>query len=67
MADVDYYALYLKNYLKGDDDPRKDDDEFINGLADSAAEEYERARRAGHTVDGAHELAMAVLLKGLST
>lgn len=67
MADLDYYAMYLKNHLKGEDDPRQDNDEFITGRADAAAEEYERARRAGYTVDGAQELAMAKLLDGLSS
>lgn len=66
MTELDYYALYLKNHLKEDDDPRLDNDEFITGRADAAAEEYERARRVGYTVDGAQELAMARLLNGLS-
>lgn len=66
MVDLDYYALYLKNHLKEAGDPRQDDDDFITGRADAAAGEYERARRAGYGVDGAQELAMAVLLDGLS-
>lgn len=67
MADLDYYALYLKKYLKEQEDPRCTDEAFVSSRADSAAEEYERARRAGYTVDGAQERAMAILLDGLSS
>lgn len=65
MRDLSYYAMYLKNHLKEVGDPRSADDEFITGRADAAAEEFERARRAGYSVDGAQELAMAVLIDGL--
>ena len=67
MVDLDYYALYLKKYLKEQEYPRSADDTFVSNRADAAADEYERARRAGYTVDGAQELAMAILLDGLSS
>lgn len=51
MADLSYYAMYLKNHLKEVGDPRSADDDFITG-------------RAGYSVDGAQELAMTVLLGG---
>lgn len=66
MADLSYYVMYLKNHLKEVGDPRSADDDFITGRADAAAEEFERARRAGYSVDGAQELAMAVLIDGLT-
>ena len=67
MAKVDfnYYALYLKKYLVDNDDPRKDDAEFINDRADLAGQEYESNRLNGLEVFQAEELAMEVLMAGL--
>ena len=67
MAKVDfnYYALYLKKYLVDNDDPRKDDAEFINDRADLAGQEYESNRLNGLEVFQAEELAMEVLMSGL--
>ena len=67
MAKVDfnYYALYLKKYLVDNDDPRKDDAEFINDRADLAGQEYENNRLSGLEVFQAEELAMEVLMAGL--
>ena len=67
MAKVDfnYYALYLKKYLVDNDDPRKDDAEFINDRADLAGLEYESNRLNGLEVFQAEELAMEVLMSGL--
>ena len=38
---------------------------FVQSRADRAAEVYEQARREGHSADGAQELAMADLMRGL--
>ena len=67
MAKVDfnYYALYLKKYLVDNDDPRKDDAEFINDRADLAGQEFETNRLNGLEVFQAEELAMEVLMSGL--
>ena len=66
MAKVDfnYYALYLKKYLVDNDDPRKDDAEFINDRADLAGQEFETNRLNGLEVFQAEELAMEVLMSG---
>ena len=63
--DLNYYALYLRNYLTEEEDPRVNDTEFINGRADSAAAEYETRRLEGMTVDQAQECAMKVLTNKL--
>ena len=67
MAKVyfNYYALYLKKYLVDNDDPRKDDAEFINDRADLAGQEFETNRLNGLEVFQAEELAMEVLMSGL--
>lgn len=64
-TDLSYYGLYLLNYLKENHPDRATDTDFINGRADHAAEVYEQSRREGNTPDGAQELAMAALVKGL--
>ena len=56
-TELSYYGLYLLNYLK--------DLSFVQSRADRAAEVYEQARREGHSADGAQELAMADLMRGL--
>ena len=63
--ELSYYRLYLKKYLVDTDDPRKDDEEFIESRADAASEEYEVQRRAGAPPACAQELAMSVLMEGL--
>lgn len=63
--DLNYYALYLRNYLIEEEDPRANDKEFINGRADAAAAEYEIRRLEGMSVDQAQESAMKVLLDNL--
>lgn len=35
--DISYWALYLKKYLTDENDPRKDDDSFIDARAEMAA------------------------------
>jgi len=61
-----YFSLSLKNYLQDVGDERADDIAFINELAALAEETFEERRRDGLTVDQAQELAMAVLMEGMS-
>ena len=64
--DISYWALYLKRYLTEEDDPRKDDDAFIDARAELAAATMEETRlKEGLTVNQAEERAMAVLMEGL--
>lgn len=64
--DISYWALYLKRYLTEEDDPRKDDDAFIDARAELAAATMEETRlKEGLTVNQAEERATAVLMEGL--
>ena len=63
--ELDYYELYLLDYLRQHRFPQQHDRDFIKQRADEAAETYEQERRNGHSTDQAQELAMAVLTKGL--
>ena len=63
--DFSYYSLYLKRHLQEVNDPRVNDEEFIDARAELASQEYEDIRRAGASVDGAQESAMRVLLDGI--
>ena len=63
--ELDYYELYLLDYLRQHKFPQQHDRDFIRQRADEAAETYEQERRNGHTTDQAQELAMSVLTKGL--
>lgn len=65
QQDLNYYALYLRNYLTEEEDLRANDKEFIDGRADAAAAEYETRRLEGMTVDQAQECAIKVLTHGL--
>lgn len=62
--ELNYYALYLRNYLTEEEDPRANNTEFINGRADAAAAEFERRRLDGMTVNQAQESAIKVLTQG---
>ena len=63
---ISYWALYLKKYLTEEDDPRKDDDAFIDARAELAAATMEETRlKEGLTVNQAEERATAVLMEGL--
>jgi len=64
-ADLNYYALYLRNYLTEEEDPRANKTEFISQRSDAAAADYETRRLEGMTVDQAQECAMCVLLADL--
>ncbi len=64
--DISYWALYLKKYLTDENDPRKDDDAFIDARAELAAATMEETRlKEGLTVNQAEERATAVLMEGL--
>jgi hypothetical protein len=64
--DISYWALYLKRFLTEEDDPRKDDDAFIDARAELAAATMEETRlKEGLTVNQAEERATAVLMEGL--
>ena len=64
-ADLNYYALYLRNYLTEEEDPRANDTEFISQRSDAVAAEYETRRLEGMNVNQAQECAMSVLLADL--
>ena len=53
------------DYLRTNKFEQADDTAFIRERADRAAETYERARLEGYPADGAQELAMDTLLRGL--
>ena len=64
--DISYWALYLKRYLTEEDDPRKDDDAFIDARAELAAATMEKTRlQENLTVNQAEARAMAVLMEEL--
>ena len=58
QADFSYYGLYLLDYLRTNKFEQADDTAFIR-------ETYEKARLEGYAADGAQELAMDTLLRGL--
>ena len=60
-----YARLYLKKYLVDNNDPRKDDDDFINSRGAESEEAYEKAFLSGLTPNQAREVAMATLLEGI--
>ena len=61
-----YYSNYLKVELRKMRDKRLFDEQFINERVEQASEEWERQRRAGISPFSAQELAMKVLLEGVS-
>ncbi len=65
QTELSYYGLYLLKYLQDNKFEQAADAVFIKTRADEAAEVYERARLEGYSADGAHELAMDALVKGL--
>ena len=56
---------YLLDYLRTNRFEQASDDAFIRERADRAAETYERVRLEGYPPEGAQELAMDTLLRGL--
>ena len=65
QTDFSYYGLYLLDYLRNNRFEQATNTAFIRERADRAAETYERARLEGYPAEGAQELAMNVLLRGL--
>ena len=65
QTELSYYGLYLLNYLQENKFEQASDRAFIKERADRAAETYEQARLDGCSADGAQELAMAALVRGL--
>lgn len=64
-TELSYYGLYLLNYLKEHRFTEAKDLSFVQSRADRAAGVFEQARREGYSADGAQELAMADLMRGL--
>lgn len=60
-----YYRLYLKDFLRQQDDSRADDEDFIQARSDKAEDVYEQGRREGLAVWQAQERAIRVLTTGL--
>ena len=65
QTDFSYYGLYLLDYFRTNKFEQASDDAFIRERADRAAETYERSRLEGYPPEGAQELAMDTLLRGL--
>ncbi len=65
QTDFSYYGLYLLDYLRTNKFEQADDNAFIQERADRAAETYGRARLEGYPAEGAQELAIETLLRGL--
>ncbi len=65
QTELSYYGLYLLNYLQENKFEQASDRAFIKERADRAAETYEQARLDGCSADGAQELAMAALVRGM--
>lgn len=64
-TEFSYYGLYLLKYLKENHPDKATDADFIGGRSERAADVYEQSRLSGYTPEGAQELAMAALMKGL--
>lgn len=64
-TEFSYYGLYLLKYLKENHPDKATDADFISRRSDRAADVYEQSRLSGYTPEGAQELAMAALMKGL--
>ncbi len=64
-TEFSYYGLYLLKYLKENHPDKATDADFIGERSDRAADVYEQSRLSGYTPEGAQELAMAALMKGL--
>ena len=65
QKELSYYHLYLQKHLQENRFEQADDTAFIETRAELAASAYEQARRGGYPIEGAQELVMQTLLKGL--
>lgn len=66
QTELSYYGLYLLKHLRDNHFPQANDSDFSDERAEVAARTYEQARRDGQSATNAHELAMAVMTKGLN-
>ena len=64
-TELSYYGLYLLSFLNENHPERLPDTGFIETRSALADDIYEQARREGHAVEQAQELAMTALLKDL--
>ncbi len=64
-TELSYYGLYLLSFLNENHPERLPDTDFIETRSALTDDIYEQARREGHTVEQAQELAMTALLKDL--
>lgn len=64
-TELDYYGLYLLNFLRESHPDKAGDLTFVEGRAQRAAEVYEQRFREGYPTAGAQELAMQSLTEGL--
>lgn len=62
---LDYYSLYLLNFLRESHPEKAGGHAFIEERAERAAEVYEQHFREGYGAAGAQELAIRSLLEGL--
>ena len=67
QPELSYYGLYLLRYLLEQHSKKAKDLSFIYQRENKAAETFEQARRDGFSVEGAQELAIDALMKGLGT
>lgn len=65
QQELSYYGLYLLRYLLEQHSSKAKNLSFIYQRELQAVETFEQARLDGYPVEGAHELAMAELTKGL--
>lgn len=64
--ELDYFSLYLRNYLRDHGFSQSELDSPIIAInADSAARTYEEYRKSGANVDGSNEAALGVLFIGV--
>ena len=64
-TELSYFRLSLLSYLRDSHPDKAADQSFIASRGDAAAEAYSAAIHAGHTHDGADEIAAQTLYAGL--
>lgn len=64
-SELSYYELYLLKYLREYHPDKNLEKDFIMQRVDDTTEVFEKARLEGYSVEGAQELAMEELLRGL--
>ncbi len=63
--ELSYYKNYLFNFIRESHPELLLNITFLNERVTLAEERFEESRRAGLTVEGAHEVAIATLIEGL--